>query len=264
MTDPSAVTARMQSVWSAGDFAAVGSMIAIVSETLCETVELQAGRDVLDVATGSGNTAIAAARRLTKVTGLDFVPSLLERGRMRASAKGVSVTFVEGDAQSLPFSDDSFDVVLSTFGVMFAPDQMLAASEMLRVLRPGGVIGMSNWVPEGAIDDLFRTTSKHNPPPPGLTPAVAWGAADRLRELFPGASVSLVPRTVRIVMPSPAAWLDHFRRYFGPIVKAYEAVGPEGEVALTVDLLALLDRNNTASDGTLVFPQQYVDVVVRP
>lgn len=264
MTDLSAVTARMQSVWSAGDFAAVGSMITIVSETLCETVELQAGRDVLDVATGSGNTAIAAARRFTRVTGLDFVPSLLERGRMRASAEGVSVTFVEGDAQSLPFPDDSFDVLLSTFGVMFAPDQALAASEMLRVLRPGGVIGMANWVPEGAIGELFRIASKHNPPPPGLMPAVAWGATDRLSELFPGASLSLAPRTLRIVMPSPAAWLDHFRRYFGPIVKAYEAIGPEGEDALTADLMAFLDRNNTASDGTLVFPQGYVDVVVRP
>src|SRR4051812_17696728 len=151
MIDLTAQTARTQRLWSAGDFAAVGSMLVIVSETLCETVGLRAGRDVLDVATGSGNTAIAAARRCTNVTGLDFVPALLERGRTRAAAEGVPVTFVEGDAQSLPFPDRSFDVVLSTFGVMFAPDQVLAAAEMVRVLRPGGVIGMSNWLPEGAI-----------------------------------------------------------------------------------------------------------------
>jgi SAM-dependent methyltransferase len=262
--DYTALRAKARATWSAGDFAQVGTMIAIVGEQLCDAVDLRANTDVLDVATGSGNTAIAAARRFTRVTGVDFVPALLERGRERAAAEGLKIEFVEGDAQALSFPDNSFDVVLSTFGVMFAPDQPLAAAELRRVLRPGGTIGLSNWVPDGTVGELFRLTSKHNPPPPGLVPPIMWGTADRLAELFPGASIELTPRVVRVAMPSVEFWLDYFRRWFGPTVKAFEAVGEAGAPALAADMLAFAERNNVSGDDTLLLPQAYVDVVVRP
>jgi ubiquinone/menaquinone biosynthesis C-methylase UbiE len=262
--DYAALRAKTRATWSAGDFAQVGTMIAIVGELLCDTIDLHANADVLDVATGSGNTAIAAARRFARVTGVDFVPALLERGRERAAAEGLKIEFVEGDAQALPFPDDSFDVVLSTFGVMFAPDQPLAAAEMCRVLRPGGTIGLSNWVPDGAVGDMFRTTAKHNPPPPGLTPPTAWGTPQRLAELFPDAQIELTPRVARVTMPSIDFWLDYFRTWFGPTVKAFEAVGAAGAPALEADLRAFAARHNASGDDTLVIPQAYVDVVIKP
>jgi SAM-dependent methyltransferase len=262
--DYQALRAKARATWSAGDFAQVGTMIAIVGEQLCDAVDMRANQDVLDVATGSGNTAIAAARRFTRVTGVDFVPALLDRGRQRAAVEGLTIEFVEGDAQALPFPDDSFDVVLSTFGVMFAPDQPLAAAELRRVLRPGGTIGLSNWVPDGAVGDMFRMTSKHNPPPPGLIPPVMWGTHERLAELFPGASIELTSRVVRVTMPSIDFWLDYFRTYFGPTVKAFEAVGEAGADALAADMRAFAERHNVSGDDTLLLPQQYVDVVIRP
>jgi SAM-dependent methyltransferase len=262
--DYAALRARARATWSAGDFAVVGTMLPIVSENLCEYVDLRAEEDVLDVATGSGNTAIAAARRFARVTGLDFVPALLERGRQRADAEGLSVTYVEGDAEELPFPDDSFDVVLSTFGVMFAPDQAKAAGELVRVLRPGGRIGLSVWVPDGVVGEMFRTFVKHVPPPPGVTPPVAWSGEAQLATLFPGAKVELVRRTLRVVMPSVDFWSDYFRQHFGPTIKAFEAVGPEGAPALEADLKAFAHRNNLSGDGTLVLPQDYVDILIRP
>jgi len=268
MTDDAAahanLKARQQATWASGDFSVVATMITIVSERLCETVDLRAGRRVLDVATGSGNTAIAAARRFTTVTGVDFVPALLERGRARAAAEGLSIEFLEGDAEDLPVPDAAFDVVLSTFGVMFAPDQARAGAEMCRVLRPGGYIGMSNWIPDGSVGDLFRTVAKHVPPPPGLDPPTLWGNEEHLHKLFPGAQIALTRRTVRIVMPSMDFWIAYFRRWFGPVLKAFEAVGPDGEAALEADLREFTARNNVSDDDTLVLPQDYVDVVVRP
>ena len=251
--------------WSSGDFAAVGTTIAIVGELLCETVDLRAGERVLDVATGSGNTALAAARRFTVATGVDFVPMLLDRARVRAEAEGLPVDFRTGDAEALPLPDDAFDVVLSTFGVMFAPDHRLAAAEMMRVLHPGGRIGMSNWLPEGFVGEMFRLTGSRLPaPPPGFTPPAKWSDEDHLRELFPVAkSIELTRRVVRLRWPSAEFWLDFWRTNFGPCVQAFKAVGEAGADAFAADLLELVLRWNDSGDDTLVLPQAYVDVVVR-
>ena len=258
------VKARQQATWAAGDFSVVASTINIVGELLCESVDLRAGERVLDVATGSGNTALAAARRFTSVTGVDYVPALIERAKVRAEAEGLPAEFLVGDAEELPVPDASFDVVLSTFGVMFAPNQPKAAAEMLRVLRPGGRIGLSNWVPDGFVGTMFRTTSKHVPPPPGLVPPVKWGTEDHVRELFPNAKVDLIPRTVHVRFPSLDFWIDYFRTYFGPTVKAFEFVGADGAAALEADFRAIVTEANVSGDDTVVLPQQYVDVVIRP
>ena len=264
MSEQAQIRARMQAIWSAGDFAMVATMLNIVGELLCDTMELRAGQDVLDVATGSGNTAIAAARRFTNVVGIDFVPALLDRARERTAVEGLKIDYREGDAEELPLPDASFDVVLSTFGVMFAPDHARAAAEMLRVLRPGGRIGMANWVPDSSIADIFRTVAKHVPPPPGLVPPAMWGTEDHLRKLFPGARIELIPRVSRVALPSVDFWLEFFRRWFGPTVKAFEAVGPEGAPALEADMKALANRYNVSGDDTLVMRQAYVEVIVTP
>ncbi len=256
---------RAHKTWSAGDFAVIATMIQIVSEQLCDTADLRAGQRVLDVATGSGNTAIAAARRFTQVTGVDFVPSLLERARVRAQAEGLVVEFVEGDAEALPFPDASFDVVMSTFGVMFAPDHPRAAAELVRVLRPGGRIALSNWVPDGIAGEMFRTVGGHLPPPPeGFVPPIAWGTTAHLAELFPDARIEASRRFVRLTMPSTRFWLDYFKANFGPVVKAFEHVGPDGAQALDDDLMAFLTRNNISGDDTMVLAQEYLDVVITP
>jgi ubiquinone/menaquinone biosynthesis C-methylase UbiE len=257
--------ARQHATWSAGDFAAVGSLINIVGEILCETVDLRSGERVLDIATGSGNTALAAARRFTDTTGVDFIPALLERARARAEAEGLPVEFVEGDAEALPIPDASVDVVLSTFGVMFAPDHRLAAAEIRRVLKPGGRAGLAAWLPEGAAGAMFRTAAAHlPPPPPGFTPPVLWATESHVRELFPDAQVEVIPRPLRLRFPSAEFWLQYFRQHFGPIIKAYEVVGPDGEEALTKDLLAMAADFNVSGDGTLVLQQDYAEVIVRP
>ncbi len=263
MPDLAAIKARQQQTWATGDFAVVGSLITIVSEHLCEAVDLRAGWAVLDVATGSGNTALAAARRFCEVTGVDYVPALLERGRERAAAERLPVTFREGDAEALPFPDASFDAVLSTFGVMFAPDQEKAAAELLRVCRPGGKIGLANWTPDGWAGQMFRTVGQHVPPPPGLKPPPLWGTEERLRELFGDriSSLDVSRRTFVQRFRSPQHWLEVFRTYFGPVMRAFDAVGPQGEEALARDLLALVERFNRSGDATAVFPSEYLEAV---
>jgi len=189
--DLSAVKQRQQQTWATGDFAMVATGATIVGELLCDAVDVRAGQRVLDVATGSGNTALAAARRYCEVTGIDYVPALLERGRERAAVERVPVTFLEGDAENIPFPDASFDVVLSTFGAMFAPNQEKAASELLRVCRPGGKIGMANWTPNGWTGVMFQVTAQHVPPPPGVPSPIFWGMEERLRKLFGDGIASL-------------------------------------------------------------------------
>ena len=262
--DLGAVKQVQQKVWSEGDFSVIASLAMSTAENLAESLAILPGEKVLDVACGSGNGAIAAARRAWgNTTGADFVPALLERGRERAAAERLEIEFVEGDAESLPFEDESFDVVMSIYGAMFAPDQQQAASELLRVCKPGGRIGMANWVPDGFIGEMFMTSAKHAPPPPGVDPPILWGTEERLRELF-GEEISDAARGA----PHPGAALllgrslaRIYRTYFGPAKVAFERVGPEGEDALESDLRAMLDRNNTAGDRALVIPADYLMVI---
>ncbi len=259
--DLKAVTQVQQQVWSQGDFAKIGNRAQIVGEHLCETVDVVPGERVLDVACGSGNTALAASRRFGEVVGVDYVPALLENARERAAAEGLEVEFAEGDAQALPFGEAEFDVVLSTFGAMFAPDQPRTASELLRVCRPGGRIGMANWTPDGL--PLFPVIARHAPPPPGIDPPLLWGTEERLRELF-GDRISglrIEPRVLMFRYRSAEHWLSYFRTYFGPIMMAFQRVGAEGAAALEADLLDAMRARNLAGDRALVMPAHYVEVV---
>jgi len=262
--DFSAVTQVQQQTWAKGDFAMVAHLVYAVSEDLAEALKLIPDERVLDVACGSGNAAIAAARRTWGGTvGADYVPALLERGRERAAAERLDVQFVEADAQDLPFGDASFDVATSVFGAMFAPDQRKAADELLRVVRPGGRIGMANWTPDGAVGEMFKTIAKHAPPPPGLDSPLLWSTEERLRELFGDGIADL--RTERRMSRQPFRSADHyiefFRTYFGPTQAAYERVGADGEQALTDDLRSFLEGANTAGERAMVLEAEYLEVV---
>jgi SAM-dependent methyltransferase len=262
--DLQAVGQMQQKTWSEGDFAMVAGLVMMVAEELAEALDLVPGERVLDVACGSGNGAIAAARRSWgNVVGVDFVPALLERGRERASAERLDVELVEGDATALPVEDGEFDVVMSIFGAMFAADQEKAAAELLRACKPGGRIGMANWVPDGGVGRMFMTIAKHAPPPPGVQSPLLWGTEERLRELF-GDGISelrVERRASRQAFRSADHFLDFFRTYFGPTKVAFERVGSEGEEALEADLRAYLDEYNTAGDRALVLKPEYLQVV---
>ena len=262
--DLQAVTQIQQKVWSEGDFAKIGNRGQIVGERLCEAVEVIPGERVLDVACGSGNGALAAARRFCEAVGVDYVPELLANGRERAVAEGLEVEFVEGDAQALPFDDASFDVVLSSFGAMFAPDQRRTAAELLRVLNHGGRVGMANWTPEGLVGGgLFSVIAKHAPPPPGIEPASRWGTEERVRELF-GDGISELRaerRTLNFRFRSPEHWLEYFRTYFGPMMMAFARVGEDEAAALEADLLEMMRAHNRAGDRALVAPAEYLELV---
>lgn len=261
--DYEAIKKVQRQIWSEGDFAIVATMAVLVGERLCESVDVLPDERVLDVACGSGNATLAAARRFAKTTGVDYVPGLLERGRERAATERLEIEFVEGDAEALPFDDGSFDVVLSTFGAMFAPNQEQAAAELMRVCRSGGRIGMANWTPDGFVGQIFLATAKHAPPPPGLQPPPAWGTEERLRELFGGgiSSLSVEKRVFTFRFRSPEHWLDFFRTYFGPTKVAFERVGEDGEEALAGDLLEVLNRFNRAGERAFVGPGEYLEVV---
>jgi SAM-dependent methyltransferase len=263
--DLKAATQAQQQTWSEGDFAMVANLVVNVAENLAEEMEIVPGERVLDVACGSGNGAIAAARRAWGNTvGADFVPALLERGRERAAAERLEIEFVEADAQDLPFEDASFDVAMSIFGAMFAPDQERTAAELLRVVKPGGRIGMANWTADGGVGAMFMTIVKHTGgPPPGFVPPTLWGTEERLRELF-GTGISELRterRRSRQGFRSADHYLEFFRAYFGPVRTAFERVGPNGEEALAADLRALLEEQNTAGERALVLEPQYLQVV---
>jgi SAM-dependent methyltransferase len=262
--DFAAATAAQQRTWSDGDFSMVGAMIYNVSERLAEALEILPDERVLDVATGSGNGAIAAARRSWGGSvGLDFVPALLERGRERAAAERLAVEFVEGDAQALPFEDASFDVAMSIFGAMFAPDQERTANELLRVVKPGGRIGMANWVPDGGLSQMFAILVKHTGgPPPGTVPPVLWGSEDHVRGLFGDGITGMTTerRASRQVFRSADHYLEFFRTYFGPLKVAFEKAGPDGAAALEADMLAFLNEMNQ-NERALVLEPEYLELV---
>ena len=261
--DFTAVKSRQQATWSSGDYAVIGTTLAITGELLCEAVELRPGQRVLDVAAGNGNATLAAARRWGDVTSTDYVAALLERGRAKAAAERLSVTFQEADAEQLPFADSSFDVVLSVFGVMFTPDQQQAAHELLRVCRPGGRIGLANWTPEGFIGQVFRTIGKYIPPPAGVKPPALWGTEQRLRELFGDGISDLRIKRREFVFRYRSAehWLEVFRTYYGPVLKAFAALDAAGQAGLAGDLIELLQRCNQGGTDTLAVPSEYLEVV---
>jgi ubiquinone/menaquinone biosynthesis C-methylase UbiE len=261
--DLTAVKARQQVAWGSGDYAIVGTTLQIVGEMLCEAVDLRSSQKVLDVAAGNGNATLAAARRFADVTSTDYVGALLERGRERAQAERLTVKFQEADAEALPFADNSFDTVLSTFGVMFTPNQEQAARELMRVVKRGGKIGMANWTPEGYIGQLFKALGKYLPPAAGVKSPSLWGSRAHLDALFAGAaSVTTTSRHFTFRYKSPAHKLEIFRSYYGPTLKAFEALDAEKGKALEADILALMARLNIAKDGTLVLPSEYLEVVV--
>ena len=257
-----ALKSRQQGAWSSGDYAVIGTTLQIVGENLCEAMDLRAGQSVLDVAAGNGNATLAAARRWCVVTSTDYVAALLDRGRDRARAEHLDVTFLPADAEALPFPDATFDAVLSTFGVMFTPDQDRAAAEMLRVCRPGGRIGLANWTPDGFIGQVFKTLGSHLPPPAGVKSPALWGTAVRLAELFAGATMQATPREFVFRYRSPRHWLEVFRTWYGPVLKAFAALDPAGKARLEADLLGLIDRLNRSGDGTMVVPGTYLEVVI--
>lgn len=253
---------RSQEVWATGDFSMVGNSVLIVGELLCESVDLHAGDRVLDVATGSGNTALAAARRACRVTGVDFVPALLERARERAAAERLKIEFEEGAVEAIPFADGAFDVVLSTFGAMFAEPQR-AASEMLRVCRSGGKIGMANWTPQGLVGEWFRTTAQFTPAPPaGFEPPVLWGVADVVTRRFGDAvsEIRLIERKAVMRHFTPESWVEFMKKYFGPTIRAHEMAGDRA-AELTAAMVELARRHNRSGDDTLVMDADYVEVI---
>jgi len=259
-----AIKAKQNATWSSGDFGIIGTTLQIVGESLCEAVDLRAGSKVLDVAAGNGNCSLAAARRFCDVTSTDYVPALLEDGRRRAEADRLPIRFQVADAEALPFPDASFDVVLSSYGVMFTPNHPLAASELLRVCRPGGKVGLANWTPAGFIGKLFGVIGRHVPPPPALTPPSRWGVEDYLDELFRGSAsdIHITPRDFVFRYKSAQHWIDVFRTWYGPVHKAFAGLSPEKQQQLTDDLHALIRDFNTSGDATAVIPAEYLEVVI--
>ncbi|EXI66855.1 MAG: Demethylrebeccamycin-D-glucose O-methyltransferase [Candidatus Accumulibacter adjunctus] len=262
--DFTAIKQRQQATWASGDYSIIGTTLQIVGETLGEAVDLRAGERVLDVAAGNGNATLAAARRHAEVTAIDYVPALLERARQRAQAEGARVCFETADAENLPYDAGSFDVVLSVFGVMFAPDQERAAHEMLRVLRPGGRIGLANWTPTSFIGRLFKIVGGHLPPPAGIKSPALWGSEPRIVELFgtDAAGIRCERRFFNFRYRSAAHWLQVFRDYYGPTHKAFAALEPAARQALERDILGLLEELNVAGPDSLVVPSEYLEVVI--
>ena len=261
--DLHAVKQRQQQTWASGDFAVVAARIVLVAEQLCDTADLHAGWRVLDVATGSGNAAIAAARLGCTAVGVDYVPALLEQGRLRAAAEGLAVELLEGDAESLPFPDASFDAVTSVFGCMFAPDHAQAAAELLRVCRPGGSIALASWTPQGFIGELFQTVGAHVPPPAGVPAPMLWGTESHLRDLFGDGlrSLEVTQRTFTFRFQSAEEFVAFFRRWYGPTLKAFAALEGDAQDALERDLVELARRFDRLGVDAIAIPATYTEAV---
>jgi SAM-dependent methyltransferase len=259
-----ALKARQHGAWSSGDYAVVGTTLQSVGEELCETLDLRSGQTVLDVAAGNGNVTLAAARRWCNVVSTDYVPALLERGRARAEAEGLSVEFKVADAEALSFGDATFDAVVSSFGVMFTPNQDKAAEELLRVCKPGGKIGLANWTPDGFIGQTFKTLGKYLPPPAGAKSPALWGTEARIAEMFEAGATSIKTekRHFTFRYRSPDHFLWTFKTFYGPMLKAFAALDEMNQNALAKDVLALIGKMNRAEDGTMVVPSEYLEVVV--
>lgn len=262
--DYAAIKLRQQAAWASGDFAVVGVTLQIVGELLAEAADIRAGERVIDIAAGNGNATLAAARRFARVTSTDYVPALLEKGRARAAAEGLAIDFREADAEALPFADATFDVGLSTFGVMFAPNQIRAAAELQRVVRPGGRIGMANWTPDGFIGALFKVVGKYIPPPAGLASPLMWGNEAHVRQLFgaDAAQARFTRKMFNFRYASPLHFVHVFRDYYGPLNRAFAALPPTAGDALEQDLLAMIERFNTAGADSMVAPAEYLEIVM--
>lgn len=262
--DFKAIKQRQQATWASGDYANIGTRLQIVGEALAEAVDLRAGERVLDVAAGNGNATLAAARRFAHVVSTDYVPELLAQGATRAKANGLDIHIQTADAEALPFDDEAFDVALSTFGVMFTPQQQLAARELTRVVRRGGRIGLANWTPEGFIGQLFRVIGRYIPPPAGVQSPMQWGSEPRIVELF-GAQADDIQcerHHYNFRYESATHWLEVFRNYYGPMYKTYAALDAERQASLTDDILDLLEQSNVGGDHSLVVPSEYLEIVI--
>jgi ubiquinone/menaquinone biosynthesis C-methylase UbiE len=263
--DLTAVKTRQQAAWSTGNYAVVGTTLQIVGETLCEALDLRSGANVLDVAAGNGNASLAAARRWCDVTSTDYVPSLLESGRARSVAEGHDIEFQIADAENLPFAAASFDAVMSTFGVMFTPNQDQAASELARVCKPGGKIGLANWTPESFIGQLFKLIGQYIPPAPGVKSPALWGTKATIEELFGNTAreIRMTSREFVFRYRSAAHWIEVFRTYYGPMNKTFSALDAAKQAGFTEQLLTLMETRNRSGDRTIVLPSEYLEVVIE-
>jgi ubiquinone/menaquinone biosynthesis C-methylase UbiE len=262
--DFEALKARQHGAWSSGDYAVVGTTLQIVGEELCEALDIRAGQKVLDVAAGNGNVSLAAARRWCEVVSTDYVPDLLARGKLRAQADGMNIEFKEADAEALSFADAAFDVVVSTFGVMFTPNQDRAAAELSRVCKHGGKIGLANWTPEGFIGKVFKTLGKYLPPPAGARSPALWGTEARIKEMFGSAASAIHAERRHFVFRyrSPEHFMEVFKNYYGPMLKAFAALDTANQQKLHQDLIALIGTMNRADDGTMIVPSEYLEIVI--
>lgn len=261
--DLTSLKVRQQSIWASGDYATVAARIQLIAELLIDAADIPAGSTVLDVATGSGNAAIAAARSQCAVTGVDYVGSLLERARARAAAEGLDVEFCEGDAESLPFADESFDAVVSVLGVMFTPDQERAASELLRVVRRAGTIALANWTPSSFIGEVLRTVGRRVPPPMGVRSPLEWGTEPRLAELLGSGVSALTVRPGQFVFRFRSAeeFVAFFRSHYGPVRSAFATLDEDGQAGLERELTELAMRHHRRAGASLAIPSDYVQVV---
>jgi len=263
LSEYSAIKTKQQASWESGDYAIVGNAMPLMSELLCEAMDVRSGWKVLDVAAGNGNASLAAARRGCRVTSTDFAATLLAAGRLRAAAEGFKITFQEADAEDLPYEDGMFDAVISTVGVQYAPNQELAALELMRVCRKGGKIGLANWTPAGFVGKVFKIVGKYVPPAAGVKPSSGWGTEFRLHELFRSATkIETVRREFVFRSHSTHRWFDVLSNYYGPMLRALATLEEDTRVAMTAEILEMADESNLADDGTMVIPSEYLEVVI--